>query len=380
MRLIYALLLLWATETEAFGVRSGPRHAFATKVASAAESVDFSGGLAPEQDLVRRDLTLITFDLDDTLFPIGPVVDEANVAMIEAITKLGYPSSITSETVIETTKNIRKELDSAITYTDLRKLAIRTELLKYNMDADALDDSVVHHVFEAWLLERHASAERHLFEGAQQVLTHLREQFPSLQIGAITNGRGNPLDMKGSALPSLFDFCISGEDEGVFPNRKPHKGIYEAALEHVKLSLTDGSSEKCWIHVGDDLANDVGASAACGAKTIWLDTNDDLKSSSSRFATNAPLPSWSTIGEEERETRRKLAEAASAFVDIRIESLVDLPNAEDSVTHNIPFQHADASPTKGPTFILENLIQMNHELSVTASIFRSILDGIILTN
>jgi putative hydrolase of the HAD superfamily len=252
-------------------------------------------------------------------------VDEANVAMIEAITKLvGYPSSITSETVIETTKNIRRELDSPITYTDLRKLAIRAELLKY-LDADALDDSVVHHVFEAWLLERHASAERHLFEGAQQVLTHLREQFPSLQIGAITNGRGNPLDMKGSALPSLFDFCISGEDEGVFPNRKPHKGIYEAALERVNLSLTDGSSETCWIHVGDDLANDVGASAACGAKTIWLDTNDDLKSS------NAPLPSWSTIGEEERETRRKLAEAAFTFVDVRIESLVDLPNAVNRI-------------------------------------------------
>jgi putative hydrolase of the HAD superfamily len=325
MRLTYALLLLWSTESEAFGVRSGPGHTFATTVASAADSVDFSGGLAPENHLVRRDLALITFDLDDTLFPIGPVVDEANVAMIEAITKLvGYPSSITSETVIETTKNIRRELDSPITYTDLRKLAIRAELLKY-LDADALDDSVVHHVFEAWLLERHASAERHLFEGAQQVLTHLREQFPSLQIGAITNGRGNPLDMKGSALPSLFDFCISGEDEGVFPNRKPHKGIYEAALERVNLSLTEGSSETCWIHVGDDLANDVGASAACGAKTIWLDTNDDLKSS------NAPLPSWSTIGEEERETRRKLAEAAFTFVDVRIESLVDLPNAVNRI-------------------------------------------------
>lgn len=46
---------------------------------------------------------------------------------------------------------------------------------------------------------------------------------------------------------SFFDFCVSGEDDGVLPHRKPHAGIYRETLpryqESVTLVCTPGSDD-----------------------------------------------------------------------------------------------------------------------------------------
>ena len=48
--------------------------------------------------------------------------------------------------------------------------------------------------------------------------------------------------------------------------------IKKAAAEDVKETYSiENPDAKVWIHVGDDLAYDVGGSAACGAKTIFFE-------------------------------------------------------------------------------------------------------------
>jgi hypothetical protein len=101
-------------------------------------------------------------------------------------------------------------------------------------------------------------------------------------IGAVTNGGGDPLKMP--SLAPFFSFCVSGEDPEVFPHRKPHPGIFRHALhryrtEHYapsqEAARDDDNDDECgeddflWCHVGDCLANDVGASADCGAFAVW---------------------------------------------------------------------------------------------------------------
>ena len=260
----------------------------------------------------------LSFDLDDTLFPIDIAVEDANAALVGALRELGY-DEVENDEMIRHSKCIRNELRArgeVITYTDLRKLSIQREICRVTNNQAFDDQSVIDSAFDAWLSERQASADRNLFPHAVESLQSIRENYPGVVIGAITNGRGDPLEMKN--LAPFFDFCTSGEDEDVFPKRKPDRGIYEAALQ--RFQELKGSRPAVWVHVGDDLANDVGASAACSAKPIWLckDTVDET-------------PKWSTATTEELEKRARLNEEAKKLVKAKISSLEELPSAVASI-------------------------------------------------
>ena len=268
-----------------------------------------------------KSLTLLTFDLDDTLFPIEPVVQDANIAMIKTLDNLGH-QGISHESFSSSMKEIRKELQArneTITYSDLRK---RTILREIGKKRDMEVEVAVEQSFKAWLDERTASAQRNLFPDAIEMLETIIKNHPNVLIGAITNGRGNPLHME--TLSKYFQFCISGEDTGVFPNRKPHRGIYDATLSHVNNNYDISLQEcDCWVHVGDDLVNDVAASAVCGAVPIWLDWEDD--DVDVRGTTQGK--NWSSATKEEQMRRKMLAEEAKRdSMSASIKSLSHLPS------------------------------------------------------
>ena len=281
----------------------------------------------------RPTLALLTFDLDDTLFPCGPVVAEANEAMIASIVAHGYPS-VTNEDVLSATKAIRNELrktDTLITYTDLRIAAIQSQLERSlaehypHLGNEALHESVSQKIFEVWLQARHEAAERNLYPDAVDMLEEVKEQYPGAVVAAVTNGRGDPLDMRDTLRP-YFSFTVSGEQENVFPERKPHPGIFEATLEKFESMVgydLRQDDNKCWVHVGDDLANDVGASAECGAKAVWykMEENDE----------DGATPFYSTASEEEIERRKRMAAEAEEKVTERISSLSELPAAIEKI-------------------------------------------------
>lgn len=288
-------------------------------------------GFSASSRLSHNKLHLITFDLDDTIFPIGPVVADANEAQLARLKNLGYTNANNDE-IIKASKIIRTELREAgkvLSYTDLRKQSIKREIIRVtNLQTHQVDESVVNDVFNSWLSMRHESADKNLFDNCVDALEAIRQQHPDAVIGAITNGRGNPLCMP--SVEQYFDFCVSGEDEHVFPKRKPDRGIYEAALDtFFNLRRGDSIPEDSlnWIHVGDDLANDVGASAVCGAKAIWLSAEDD--------ELDADLPSWSTATKEELERRAKLNDSAKEYVSAKIRNLIELEKAVlDILTSN----------------------------------------------
>eukprot|EP00986_Skeletonema_menzelii_P003787 scaffold1212_cov149-Skeletonema_menzelii.AAC.5 len=273
---------------------------------------------APAPAPAHKRLHLLTFDLDDTIFPIGPVVAEANDAMISRLQTFGYNAN--NDEIIAASKQIRNELrqaGEALTYTDLRKQSIRREIMRLtDLQHHQVDDSVVEDVFDSWLSARHASADKYLFSDCVGALEAIKIQHPDAIIGAITNGRGNPLFMP--SVKDFFHFCVSGEDDGVFPKRKPDKGIYEAALETFRNLRDEQSLDSLnWIHVGDDLANDVGAAAMTGAKSIWLSTEEE----------ETELPSWSTATKEEMDRRAKLNDSAKKHVSSKISCLNELESA-----------------------------------------------------
>merc|ERR1712032_1129661 len=189
-----------------------------------------------------------------------------------------------------------------------------------------------------------------------------------------------------NTIAQYFDFCVSGEDDGVFPYRKPHYQIYHAAIQkYNQLMLKENKNQQqqqpffglpkekkgnnnndnsdkhsigngknnddtgttIWFHVGDCLANDVGASTACGAKAIWLDHNNGKgfylkKGRSSDNASSRPTkkeqrPSYSSATESDIEQRVKLANEAKRNVYATITQLSELTHiVENAILQVIP--------------------------------------------
>jgi hypothetical protein len=159
------------------------------------------------------------------------------------------------------------------------------------LSTDLASDDVIEAVFNSWLDERQASANRNLFPHICSSLQSIRKQYPSVVIGAITNGRGNPFHMPDVA--PYFDFCTSGEDDGVLPFRKPDRGIYEAALRQFRVITSDNEKGE----------NGVGF--------------------------------WSTATPEEMHKRREMDRVAKQFVNKEIYALDGLIGAVEEILLNI---------------------------------------------
>ena len=217
----------------------------------------------------------------------------------------------------------------------------------------AVSPSVVESIYSAWERERHHSAERHLYPEVITALQEIKEEHPNVIIGAVTDGKANPMLMVFSLAP-YFDFCMSWEDDaagrmeffkelGNVDGNAGLQWIYKAAYDkyqelaesssELKNSVVDmDGGEPVWIHIGDDLAYDVGGSASCGAKTILLDLDEEYgQSAKLRFGENPVIPSWSTSSAEELANRAAMNKVAEDKVDMRVSMFSMLPDAIDEI-------------------------------------------------
>lgn len=289
-----------------------------------------SSRCSASSDEKKPKLALLTFDLDDTLFPISSVVEDANLAMIRALHDAGYTES-TDANIMRHMRGVRSKSKRKMTYTEMRKKAIQQEMELMTKPGEAVDYDLVHKIYSAWLKERHRSAERNLFPGAIDMLETIKVKFPNTCIAAITNGRGNPIEMTSTLAP-YFDFCISGEDPNVFPEHKPQRGIFKASVAayHQRYPHKLSVDAHIWCHVGDCLVNDVWGSARNGAQAVWIDVDDLLASSQSKLAASVP-PKWSTASPQSMNSRRKLASKGIKDVSAKISTLSQLPDAIDEI-------------------------------------------------
>jgi FMN phosphatase YigB (HAD superfamily) len=231
-----------------------------------------------------------------------------------------------------------------------------------------VSSSVVEAVLTAWEMERHHAAERHLYVEVLPVLKQIKKEHPGVIIGAVTDGKANPKFMTFT-LANYFDFCINWEDDQggrrkFFQELSKVEGnaeltwIYNATFEKGRelseaaaairkaKKSDDGTAEEedasslpivgqantIWIHVGDDLAYDVGGSAQCGAKTVLAELADKYgQTARHRFDAGAKQPEWSVASEEELKARAVMNEAAFEFVDEKLEYWHLLPDVINKI-------------------------------------------------
>lgn len=198
-------------------------------------------------------IELITFDLDDTLWEVAPVILNAEAALREWLAR---EAPRLAHMPVEHLGTIRAQLVEDEPALRHRISELRRRVLQHALtDAGyALGEaqSLAETGFEVFLAARH---QIELFPEAQPALEQLANRY---RLAVLTNGNA---DVRRLGLADYFEFALSAEDVGV---GKPDPRPFEEALRRA------GVTAENTVHVGDNPVDDVaGAQAACIA-TVWF--------------------------------------------------------------------------------------------------------------
>jgi len=203
-------------------------------------------------------LKCVTFDLDDTLWAVDPVIRQANLTLWQwleqnagTFTRLHEPADLVEGS------RMRAELLAEYPEIAHSMTLIRLRLLEKGLRASGFDaqeaEALAARAFDVFMQARH---QVELFEHAMTMLKQLREQ--GLVIGALSNGNA---DVGLTGVAELFDFQFNADGVGT---AKPHPLMFERALEHT------GLRPEQVVHIGDHPVNDVQAARELGIWTVWV--------------------------------------------------------------------------------------------------------------
>jgi putative hydrolase of the HAD superfamily len=192
----------------------------------------------------------LTLDLDDTLWPIEPVMLRAE-ERLDAWLKANCPRTAEKYS-IAAMRELRDRIANenphlSHDFTEQRKLSLQAALLPHGYE-----DSHVHDAFTEFYAARN---EIECYPDSLVALQRLAAKFPLV---SITNGNAD-LDRIGMA--HFFKFAITARGCGV---AKPDKRIFDLAC--AKLDLPPREI----LHVGDDPQLDVVGAREAGLRTAWI--------------------------------------------------------------------------------------------------------------
>ncbi len=192
----------------------------------------------------------ITLDLDDTLWPIAPVMQRAE-RELDAWLREHCPRTAAAYPV-DAMRALRDRIADenphlAHDFSAQRRLSLREALLAHGYDDDHVDAA-----FAAFYAERNRVE---CYVDALPALERLGARYP---LAAITNGNA---DLDAIGLASLFRFSLHASK---FGTAKPAADIFHAACERLGLDPTEV------LHVGDDPELDVIGAHRAGLRSVWL--------------------------------------------------------------------------------------------------------------
>ncbi|MEH3087434.1 MAG: HAD-IA family hydrolase [Xylophilus ampelinus] len=193
----------------------------------------------------------ITLDLDDTLWPIWPTIEKAELALQHWL-RPRAPAAAGLLADAEARMALRRQVteDWPDRIHDLG--ALRREMIRRALERSGEDASLAEGGYEVFIAARHEVV---LYEDARQALDFLSARWPLV---ALTNGNA---DVHRIGLGGYFRASVSAGTSGF---AKPDARIFRAAAE--ALGLEPGQV----LHVGDDSALDVVGALAAGMQAVWI--------------------------------------------------------------------------------------------------------------
>ena len=203
----------------------------------------------------------ISFDLDDTLWPIWPVIERAEKVLISWLTEhapltaalFASPTALREirehmhDVILKTKPEIAHDLSA------IRKESIRLALYRAGDDPRLADDA-----FAAFFAERNRVV---FYDDALPAIAALAKRY---SLVSLSNGNAQ-LDRVG--LTQYFKAAVSATDFGV---AKPDARIFHEAARQAGVPANEV------LHVGDDAALDVVGALNAGMQAVWLNRQDKL--------------------------------------------------------------------------------------------------------
>jgi len=193
------------------------------------------------------------FDLDDTLWPIGPVIAAAETSWHAWLAERA-PGVAAAFSVAElrarrmALAEQRPELIADLY--QLRRVALEQVFAETGGDPAHIDGAMLH------FAER-----RNAVTPFADVLPVLPLLQGMLRLGVITNGNA---DLEVIGLHHHFEYALASAR---FGRAKPDPAIFLAACEAMGVAPQDA------VYVGDDLRLDVQGAQGAGLRAVWMNRN-----------------------------------------------------------------------------------------------------------
>jgi putative hydrolase of the HAD superfamily len=197
-----------------------------------------------------NNIRAISLDLDDTLWPIWPAIERAEIALDQFLHE--HAPLTAARFPLPAMRHLREQVvqshpELAHDFTAQRKLS-----LKHAFETSGESDDLIEPAFEAFYAARNAIT---LYEDCLPALQRLAARYPLI---ALTNGNA---DLERIGIGHFFVGCVSAKHVGV---AKPHQPIFD----HTRAQL--GLPAEQILHVGDDPWLDVEGANAAGFRSAWI--------------------------------------------------------------------------------------------------------------
>lgn len=207
---------------------------------------------------MARRLQVVTFDLDDTLWDLRPVLIQAEQELAAWATR--RCPELVERFDRAALMALRLELMAARPELAHRISDIRIESLRMALEqcgrghAEAV--ALAREGFEVFIAARHAVVP---FEGVEDCLQELQERY---RLGVITNGNA---DVFRLPLGRFFDFAVRAE---TLAAAKPDPQPFTEALRAAAVDAGDT------LHVGDHHDHDIAGAIGAGMRSAWFNPRD----------------------------------------------------------------------------------------------------------
>ncbi len=199
-------------------------------------------------------IKLLTFDLDDTLWPCKPTIMAAEQKLYEWMRQ--HMPQITernsSEAIFHKRRDFMQQRPDLLH--DMSKL--RVESLKALSDEIGLDYGWIDEAFEVFFQARQ---QVELYSDVEPVLNVLSSEYTLV---AVSNGNA---DIGLTGVDRWFDFCVSAAEVG---HQKPHPLVFETAMSRA------GATREETVHIGDDEHRDIFGACEAGVRSVWLNRSN----------------------------------------------------------------------------------------------------------
>jgi putative hydrolase of the HAD superfamily len=216
---------------------------------------------------------VLSFDLDDTLWPVVPVITAAENALL-AWLRARYPSAVSGHDV-ESLRVLRAAVTGRFPEHSHDLTFLRHRALKDLFGAAGHSEALADDALEVFLTERNRVS---FYEDARPSLVRLSARY---RLFALSNGNA---DLTRCGIADLFAGHVTARAAGA---AKPDVRIFAHLLRMA------GVEPQQVLHIGDDPLADVVGATQAGLQAVWL--NRDAREWPKEFA--APQRMISTLAE-----------------------------------------------------------------------------------